>query len=252
MASETMQQLVIPFALRKHLMRGLTIEEFAHQLVHAVSLKDDDEIPDTLQIVFGKTEGAMAIGASGLLCQVAGPVYRLLSCIDDSALRMQAAQWLILDPLVMLEPMAEFSPEDLGVVIATLQSKDERADENRGAIRDCITAAVINFYSLNFDLLTDLGQSIADRLGPDESGLVLLDCLKMRAALHQNFWQNCELAQQISRGQPAVAAKVLESYSAAAADHTGNLLDFVISVSQAPAQEMDALLAQPAAPAMTA
>lgn len=249
---DSMQQLVIPFALRKHMQRGLAIEELAHQVVHAVSLQDDDEIPDTLQIVFGKTEGAMAIGASGLLCQVAGPVYRLLSCIDDSALRLQVAQWLVIDPLVMLEPMAEFSPEDLGAVIAVMKSADERAEENRGAIRDCITAAVINFYSFNFDMLTGLGQNIADRLGPDESGLVLLDCLKMRSALHENFWKNCELAQQISRGQPAVAAKVLESYSAAAADHTGNLLDFVISVSQAPAREMDALLALPAAPAMTA
>jgi len=250
MAESITPHLLVPMLLNTKLMRGLCVEEFAHQVVQSISGEDESKVPDNLQIIFGKTEGAMAIGSSGALSQITGPVWRLLSCCSDSPLRLQIAQWLSHDPVMMLKPVANgYCPEDLNDIIQALDSDDDSDEAQliKQQIRACIACAVLTFYSFNFDALTALGQHIADGLGEEESGLVLLDAVKMRSALRQSFRENCELAGQISNGQPQVLVKVLESYEEAARDNNADLTDFLVSVTPGPAAEMDAFLAQPSA-----
>ena len=229
--------VLIPLMLRSKLMRGLAIEEVGHHLVTAVSAKDGEPV-GSLPIFFGKEQGAMALGATGgLLTNLFGPVWRLLSVCDDETLRMQ---------IEMLTAMAQFSPEDLEPTIALLRS-DEPSQEISDSISVCLACSVLMFFSFQYSQIAAIGDRIAKDLGADESGLVVLDGDLMQRSVHDSFWKNADLAQQIARGQPATWKVVLEAYSNGTDNLTCGLDDFLVSVTPGPAVEMDALLAQPVA-----
>lgn len=244
MAEAITPHVLIPLMLRSKLMRGLAIEEVGHHLVTAVSKKGGDPVGH-LQIFFGREQGAMALGATGgLLTNLFGPVWRLLSVCDDDTLRMQIALWLLHDPIEMLTAMAEFSPEDLEPTIALLRS-DEPSQEISDSVSVCLACSVLMFFSFQYSQIAALGDRIAKDLGADESGLVVLDGDLIKRSIHDNFWNNADLAQQIARGQPATWKVVLEAHSNGTDNLTCGLDDFLVSVTPGPAEEMDALLAQP-------
>ena len=192
----------------------------------------------------------MSVGAAGLLCQVTGPIYRLLSCIDSDELRHAVSVWLVHSPDTFLAELAAFSPEDLEPLVALLRAEGQ--EEAKAGIGVCVAAAVFNYNSMHHKAFTESCQAIVNDLGEEESGVVILDAVKMRTELHDNVWANCDLAAQIFKGQISALEKVLEAYQLDASNQTASFSDFLIQVCPLPAAKADALLSQPIAAAAMA
>jgi len=245
--AETLERAV-PLLVGSNVMRGLAAEEIAHAVLFGLAQDDSAAVPEICHLVFGKTEGGLAVGVDGgkVLIRLGGPIWRLLANASNGTLRTALVAQLCLDPTGILRELSATSPEDLRGFVDLLDSEEcERTQFD--ALRACSALAALICIDRPLEHITEAADWIADRLGDGESGVVALRLRDLTDALRPRVDALEQVARHALQMNQAQLVKLVAAFirRPREAPEVERFLPYVEQVMPLPAEAADRALAAP-------
>jgi hypothetical protein len=226
---------------KKHNFRGLVIEMLACHIATAMYHRTAEQVPETSQIIFGKTEDALAIDTpNGMLTQVIKPVFRILCIWDHASTRLALTSQLITDPNLLLDIMARLDPNVMFPILKGLET-EELVDDILHMIATCALA----YMYLGHESLVSAADYVMTELGSGESGIVTIETRKIHRDFNDLFWVESVTVQDLQTGDPKACDRFLVETDIVRADMNPDLSTWIKSVERQLPLHMDQLLAQP-------